>query len=468
MSNLDKKLDFYVNHSYNVMFVGKQGIGKSTIILDCFKRNNLKYLYFSAATMDPWVDFVGVPKERKMEDGTSFIELVRPKEIAADEVEAIFFDEFNRAPKKVRNAVMELLQFKSINGHKLNNLKFIWAAINPDDVEDEAFQFDVEKLDPAQKDRFHVYIELPYKLDRAYFSKKFSPTIADIANEWWEKLEPKAKNQVSPRRVDYALELYGIGGDIRDVLPTASNVSKLVAALKSAPYKEQLQTLYAANDLAVATDFINKENNFFACVDLIQENKNYMKFYVPLFKAERVAQCLADNKVIKDFILTNKDMFKDILKDIVKANTNKDISIEVSSVLSGSVPMKGTAPHFAIKGKGIVNKDVRFNNILVEYKNAYLKNAWFKKAFINTISAEMPAIVSENIAIELIAEILSAIGKCSKTTLPAQETMKILNTLFMLAPGLKWSSYKLIASEPVKCGIEKIAKFKEMANAFIY
>ena len=41
------------------------------------------------------------------------------------------FDELNRAKPKVRNAVMELIQFRSINGIKFNNLRMIWAAINP-------------------------------------------------------------------------------------------------------------------------------------------------------------------------------------------------------------------------------------------------------------------------------------------------------------------------------------------------
>lgn len=468
MSNLDKKLDFYVGHGMNVMFIGKQGIGKSSIILDCFKRNNLNFLYYSAATMDPWVDFVGVPKERKAEDGTSFIELVRPKQIAADEVSAIFFDEFNRAPKKVRNAVMELLQFKSINGHKLNNLKIIWAAINPDDVEDESFQFDVEKLDPAQKDRFHVFIDLPYKLDRAYFAKKYSPTVSDIANEWWEKLDDKTKNLVSPRRVDYALDLYTKGGDVRDVLPTASNVGKLISALKSAPYQEQLQSLYALGDKNAAAEFINKENNFFSCISLIQDNKNYLKFYVPLFSQERVAQCLADNKVIKDFILNNNDLFKDILSEIVKANTNKNLSIEVSSVLAGDVPAKSAAPHFALKGKAVANKDARFEEILADYADVESKNAWAKRAFIGTLFSEMPGLAKDAIAIKVVDAIFATIGTCNKNTLTAADTIKVLNTFIMMVPSFKWSVYKVNSSAPVKQGIEKMLKNKDMNSAFLY
>lgn len=35
---------------------------------------------------------------------------------------------------------MELIQFKSINGKKFNNLKVIWAAINPDDGDKDALK----------------------------------------------------------------------------------------------------------------------------------------------------------------------------------------------------------------------------------------------------------------------------------------------------------------------------------------
>ena len=61
------------------------------------------------------------------DNGNSYLDLVRPQEFQDDEVEAIFMDEFSRH-KKVRNAVMELIQFKSINGRKFKNLKIVWAA----------------------------------------------------------------------------------------------------------------------------------------------------------------------------------------------------------------------------------------------------------------------------------------------------------------------------------------------------
>ena len=121
--------DFWIENNLNVLLRGKHGVGKTAMVVDAFERNNLKYKYFSASTMGPWVDFIGVPKEKTDENGNSYLDLVRPQEFQDDEVEAIFMDEFSRAHKKVRNAVMELIQFKSINGRKFKNLKIVWAPL---------------------------------------------------------------------------------------------------------------------------------------------------------------------------------------------------------------------------------------------------------------------------------------------------------------------------------------------------
>ncbi len=66
----DHKLDFWIQQNMNVLFSGKHGVGKTTMVIDAFNRNSLKWMYFSAATMDPWVDFIGVPKEMKDEQGS--------------------------------------------------------------------------------------------------------------------------------------------------------------------------------------------------------------------------------------------------------------------------------------------------------------------------------------------------------------------------------------------------------------
>ncbi len=135
-----KNADFWVQNNLNVLFRGKHGVGKTAVVINTFNRHKLKWKYFSASTLDPWVDFVGVPREATDENGNVYLDLLRPREFAADEVEAIMIDEYNRGAKKVKNAVMELLQFKSINGKKFNNLKMVWAAINPDDDADNSYE----------------------------------------------------------------------------------------------------------------------------------------------------------------------------------------------------------------------------------------------------------------------------------------------------------------------------------------
>jgi alkaline phosphatase D len=169
-------LDNWIKFKYNVLFHGRHGVGKTSMIFDAFNRVGWElgrdFLYFSAATIDPWVDLIGVPARVKNEDGEEVLKLIRPESIHNKTIKAFFVDELNRSHKKVRNALMELIQFKSINGLKFPNLDIVWAAVNPD--EDDVLKFDVEKLDPAQEDRFQIQVQIPYEPSEAYFSKKFN------------------------------------------------------------------------------------------------------------------------------------------------------------------------------------------------------------------------------------------------------------------------------------------------------
>ena len=229
LSELDTKMDFWIKNNLNVLLEGQQGVGKSTIIEAMVKRNNLSYKYFTASLMDPYLTLIGVPKEGKDQNGESFLDFIKPSEFADDSVEFIFLDEFNRAPPSVRNAVMELIQFKSINGRKLKNLKAVWAAINPYDDNET---FNVQELDPAQKDRFHVFYQLPFEPSAEYFTSKFGQHMSNTAIKWWGDIPEDIRNEVSPRRLDYALEMYQLGGDVEDVLTPLSRPETLIRKLQ--------------------------------------------------------------------------------------------------------------------------------------------------------------------------------------------------------------------------------------------
>jgi hypothetical protein len=263
--NLDH-LEYYAKLNYNVLMIGLHGIGKTAITKAVFnKMYGDRWRYFSAPTLDPWVDFVGVPETVTDPNGKRWLELIRPKFIAEDQVEALFFDELNRSSDKVQNAIMELTQFKTINGHKLANLKVIWGAINPADDEDT---YKVNQMDPAFLDRFHVHKELPYKLDEQYFYDKY-PADAKHFIEWWNDMPQDQKMLVSPRRLDYAADAHANQCRLEDFLPRSSNVKKLRTSLKSQPFQDMLKGVKSEED---AIKIVSDINHSTKLLDLVKNN----------------------------------------------------------------------------------------------------------------------------------------------------------------------------------------------------
>lgn len=215
----------YLNNGYNVLFTGEHGIGKTAIIKQVFEEAGLKWAYFSASTLDPWTDLIGVPKEipNPKDPNSKVLGFIRPEMFQNDEIEAIFFDELNRADTKVLNAVMELIQFHSINGHPLKNLKVVWGAINPDD---DKGTYNVSYMDPAQMDRFQVRIDLKTDIDSDFFKKKY-PLIAAPVMQWWNEMPTDIRKEVSPRRLDYIADALMKQCRLEDFVTPKANVSKL-------------------------------------------------------------------------------------------------------------------------------------------------------------------------------------------------------------------------------------------------
>jgi hypothetical protein len=335
-------LDFWITQNYNVLMKGRRGTGKTTMIKGAFDRAyGTRWRYFSAPTMDPWVDLVGVPKEKKSEKtGNSYLELIRPQEFADDEVEAIFFDELNRAKPKIIDAVMELIQFKSINGRKFNNLKVIWGAINPENHNgDDEEEYNVERLDPAHVDRFHIHVDAEYKLNEEFFHTKF-PTLADAGVSWWNRLKEKEKNKVSPRRLEYALDCYTRGGDIAYVLPKEVNPSSLAIQLKNGSFAKKMQELYVSKDGVAIKKALMNENFYNAVKDDILAKNEYMKVFAPHFPNEKFNNLIITDAKFKNFILNDAQCLEssqENLRYIIEANSaNQKLIKEIKEKLSAN------------------------------------------------------------------------------------------------------------------------------------
>lgn len=297
------KLDFWVSRHYNVLLEGVHGVGKTTIVADTVRRNKLRGAFFSGATMDPFIDFVGVPVQITTPDGSKVIELIRPRSIVDLDPEIIFIDEFNRSHPKVRNAVMELIQFKSINGHKFGNLKMVWAAINPDsDDPDTPGVYDTDRLDPAQRDRFEIHYTVPAECDRDYFGRKYGQENALAAIEFWRTLPEDIQKLISPRRLDYAMKVWRDGGDVKDVLPRGANISRFLANLKAGPSSTALDGLVGKPASTIAA-FLADDNNYTRVRIELFTKKKFREELLPYAPMEKIAAQLAGENRLRRRVL---------------------------------------------------------------------------------------------------------------------------------------------------------------------
>jgi len=598
-SSMTRKLKMYLKNNRNILFIGKHGTGKSTIVKNLWEAEGLNYRIFSAATMDPWVDFIGCPRPKVDEDtGEEYLDLVRPREFQNDEVEALFFDEFNRcltgdtkisladgsvkcikdlvgisyfyvysydiknkkieigkahsarvtrkdqkilkitldnglsvrctvdhpfltrsgkyknaedlvigdslmplyrkksnrikknkyivngyeevyhpeldtyeythvlldrcnlrhsiygeskgsfdefrfivsiefdghedvyditvdefhnfaleagvfvhnSHKKIRNAVMELIQFKSINGRHFENLRVVWAAINPEN--DEVQEYDVEAIDPAQKDRFHIHIYMPYKPNKTYFKFKFGDEISEAACSWWDTLQketiknPEIINRVSPRRLDYALEIHLENGLLDDVLPKESNPSKLRELLTQIPTISKLNDFMASKDRNAAKEFLDNENNLAHVTAEIIRRPGMIDFFIPLLPPERRNALISKETIVSTWALRDYQKYPEIresLKQIKEAGTNRVLTSQITKKFEKDRVRKAgnmadnpkidkeAKMHYVIEKRG----DKEFSNALKNINKKEILNTYHRSNVYNDISDKIPHIMTE-------------------------------------------------------------------------
>lgn len=264
--------DWYVA-GLNVMLIGKHGVAKTAHVTQLFESKCPRsWVYFSAPTLDPWIDLIGIPKASPDGKGLGdeVIRYVRP-EVMNESLEAIFIDEYNRSHKKVRNAVMELIQFKRINGKHFPNLKVVWVACNPgSDDESDEMRYDVEEIDDAQLDRFHIVVNVDEKPCKTYFTSRFSKDISDVVMSWYKQI-PKGV-YISPRRLEYAVDAITKHKiDAKFLLPKTSNPRSLQDALSKPPL---LKALEKATPDAIVKEFCKAENEAEIFMHF-QQNENF-------------------------------------------------------------------------------------------------------------------------------------------------------------------------------------------------
>jgi hypothetical protein len=326
---------------------------------------------------------------------------------------------------------------------KFPNLRLVWAAINPDDDEDETY--DVERLDPAQADRYHVTIEVPYKPNTDWFREEYGQRIADAAVQWWDDLTAEDKGRISPRRLQYALDIYRERGDMRDVLPLTSNVSKLTTALNTGPITEKLEALMKSKDVAEARNFLMNDNNYSASMKFIPKSETLMAYFIPLLPKEKMAALMGEDDKTCNYIIANSDkvpVFMAVCKEILNAQTNARLGRKIRRVLQDNQDL---ATSYANEGNDAVppaephfNKAVpkaggkTWNATLAELKVAPQDTPQQRILVYDRIVAAIPEKQTADEALatlELLNTIFSKMGDSFASTISAKPFEKLMGVV---------------------------------------
>jgi hypothetical protein len=207
------RLEQYARAQKNCLLIGESGIGKTSLVLETARKLGLRLTYFSAPTLDPWADLIGVPVPR--EERLAFL---RPEQV--QQAEFLFLDELNRAHPRVQNAVLELTLFKSLNGEPLPRLRMVWAAINP-----PTGDYALYELERVLKDRFPFHLQLPYCPSPRFFQDRFPETVARPLLEWWQReLSAEQQKAITPRRLQQIGDAHCQGLPLNNLVPFGEEI----------------------------------------------------------------------------------------------------------------------------------------------------------------------------------------------------------------------------------------------------
>lgn len=195
-------LEKYISSGLNILVTGEAGTGKTTMIQSAAKNLGWNMKYYSTSTLDPFADLLGIPVPNM---GRQTVDYFRPREL--DNADIVFFDELNRADIMVLNAVFEIVQFKSINGEKLDKLKCVVAAINP-----VSSGYATRELDIALRDRFDLFLESAPEPSWEYFRGRYGEQYARVGFELYQEYLDRRRDEnldyFSPRRLDKMLAIF--------------------------------------------------------------------------------------------------------------------------------------------------------------------------------------------------------------------------------------------------------------------
>lgn len=124
-----------INNGGNLIIFGQKGIGKTEIAMEITKEMGYTGLYWNLSTQEA-PDLIGLATI-KMVNGIARVEYASPEHIPVEELYdkkvVVLVDELDKAKEELQNPMLEVFQFRSLNGRKLNIQAIIATGNLPDE-----------------------------------------------------------------------------------------------------------------------------------------------------------------------------------------------------------------------------------------------------------------------------------------------------------------------------------------------
>lgn len=117
---------FNIKTKGNIFLLGRRGVGKTEIALQSIKEHKLKYNYINLSLLDR-SDLLGYPNMHDPGELVSFKApaFMPPLKQGQKPDTVILFDEVDKAPPEVTSPLLEILQFRTVNGRPINCISCI-------------------------------------------------------------------------------------------------------------------------------------------------------------------------------------------------------------------------------------------------------------------------------------------------------------------------------------------------------
>ena len=139
-----------------LLLIGRAGTGKTFLLNSLSEALGLEHRHYNASLI-AFDDLVGFPWPEP--DGTGIRYIETPATVW--KAESVLVDEINRCKPEHQNRLFSLVQERRIQGIKLDNLRYRWAAMNPAGFDQEGESYSgCEPLDAALGDRFAFLVQV--------------------------------------------------------------------------------------------------------------------------------------------------------------------------------------------------------------------------------------------------------------------------------------------------------------------